>query len=132
MPLRPDRLPSPSFHGYGYLGGVEVPMMEPLEIPDPISPEDAQRYLEPYQQPIPVSDSMRAQFGAGDRTMVGKLLLAANGQDSGLVGVSPSFASHLLTSWQYPTDPMALDADGWQALLSQHALDANPLSLLGY
>lgn len=125
--LRPDALPRPP--DYGYLGEMKLPRIE-VRLPEVQSPEDAWDYLEPYRQPVQVPDVVRVRYGAGDKATVGELLRIANGEASDLLGVSPSYASELLTGWGYPTSMDAWTADQWEASIGSRALEPNPLTLL--
>lgn len=123
MPLQlpqPHLGQMPQLPSYGYLGNERV-LPDQVDIPRPEMPR--------FQQPE-IPDIVRAQFGAGDKTMVGALLRAANGQDSGIAGLSPEYAVKLLTDFGYPTDAAAWDAATWQSAIDAHAIEPNLLSVL--
>lgn len=118
-----SRPPAPSMSGlrlpgYGYLNDIPV-YRDPVDIP---------RVQQPQRQ---TPDLVKVQFGAGDKGIVGSLLRAANGEESGLTGVPPEYAAKLLTQWGYPTSMDALSADEWEQRISANAMQINPLDLLG-
>lgn len=129
--FRPDALPRPP--DWGYLGDMQVPTPD-LSYDAPQTPEQADSFMKSnYEQPATIPDSLRARYGAGDPKMVGALLRAANGQESGLMGVPPTYAASLLQSFGYPTTMDAWDGPTWDAAIKSHAADQNPLTLLrGY
>ena len=129
--FKPDQLPRPP--DYGYLGDMQVPQPD-LSYDAPDTPEYVDQFMKQnYEQPANIPDPLRAKYGAGDKNMVGALLKAANGQESGLMGVPPTYAAKLLQSFGYPTTADAWDAPTWQAAIESHAADSNPLTLLrGY
>ncbi len=129
--FRPDQLPRPP--DWGYLGDMQVPQPD-LSYDAPDSPEQVAQFTQQnYEQPAVIPDALRARYGAGDKQIVGALLKAANGQESGLNGIPPSYATQLLQSFGYPTTADAWDAATWQAAIESHAADSNPLTLLrGY
>ena len=104
--------------GYGYLNDIPV-YRDSVDIP---------RVQQPQRQ---TPDLVKVQFGAGDKSIVGSLLRAANGEESGLTGVPPEYAAKLLTQWGYPTSMDALSADEWEQRISANAMQINPLDLLG-
>lgn len=96
------------------------------------SPEQVFRQGEqaiPDIQSPPISQIV---YGAGDPQVVGLLLnVIKNGAADPASGATPELASYFLTKWGYPTDMSALDAPGWEAAIAKHALDPNPMMLLG-
>ena len=104
---------------YGYMGDVPV-YRDSVRIPD-------------IKRTAPnPPDLVKIQYGAGDKNIVGSLLRAASGEESGLVGVPPDYAAMLLQSWGYPTSMDALSADEWAARISANAaMNPNPFDLIG-
>src|SRR5690349_10008223 len=125
--LRPDALPRPP--DFGYLGDMQVPTPD-LTPPDPTTPEQAASFIKQnYEQPATIPDALRVRYGAGDPATVKALLLTANGQDGGLVGVPATYAASVLQSFGYPTTMDAWDGPTWQQAIASHAADPNPLTL---
>lgn len=129
--FKPDQLPRPP--NFGYLGDLQVPQPD-LRYDAPDTPQQVDSFVKQnYEQPATIPDSLRARYGAGDPKMVGALLRAANGQESGLNGVPPTYATKLLQQWGFPTTMDAWDANTWDTAIKGHASDQNPLTLLrGY
>lgn len=118
MADQPLDLPAPP--GYGYLGDLALPATT-VRLPKPAPPD--------LQQPR-IPDVVRAQYSAGDKQVVGDLLRAANGEENGLVGITPTFAARILTSFGYPTTMDAWTADQWSSAIESRALEMNPLDIL--
>jgi hypothetical protein len=127
----PLELPRP--YDYGYLGGQPMadPFADVTQVKLP-TPDDVSSTIQQYAPPIQMPDIVQANYGKGNKMMVGALIKAANGQDSGLTGVSQAYAVKLLTQWGYPTDPNAWSSDQWAAALDQAAAEPNLLTALGY
>ena len=102
--------PLPQPPDFGFLGGQKIQQTE-VRLPR----------VEPTGQEFRVPDMVSVRFGKGDKNTVGALLRAASGQDSGLTGVSSTYAAKLLESWGYPTNPDAWTGDQWDAALKANA-----------
>jgi hypothetical protein len=115
-----DPLNPPRPQDYGYAGDLALPETQvnlpAVKVPRP----------EPMQTP----DIVRAQYGSGDKAIVGSLLRAANGEDSGMVGITPTFAARILTSFGYPTTMDGWTGDQWAAAIDGNAGKLNPLDIL--
>lgn len=122
----------PQIPDYGYLGGFSIRPTEAPDIPTPMAPEAVAEHLAGYSQPPRMPDIVRAHYGSSDREMVGRLLMAAAGEESGLQGVSPTMAAGLLEGWGYPTTMDAMSADEWEQALMSHVNDYNPIRTLGW
>lgn len=116
--LNPLKPPSPP--DYGYINSmpiqqtqVDLPQMQPVKLPE-----------------LQIPDVVRAMHGAGDKNMVGALLKAAAGEDSGLIGVSPTFAASLLGKMGYPTNADDWSPDQWQQSIDANAMKPNLLTIL--
>ena len=98
----PLKLPQPP--NYGYVGDIPIQRTQP-KLPQVVAPEDAFP-----QQKMQMPDVVKARYGLGDKNTVAALLRAANGEDSGLVGVTSTYATKLLQSANMPTT-----MDAWTA-----------------
>lgn len=125
--LPPDRLPQP--RGFGYLGDARIRATQ-TRLPQVADPEQIAYELSQYRPPK-MPDVVRARYGAGDKQMVGSLLRAANGEDSGLTGVSPMQAVKILDSFGYPSSADAWTYDQWEQAITANAVQPNPLDVLG-
>lgn len=127
----PDALPRP--YDYGYLGGQPLPdssgAVQQVNLP---TPGEVGQTIQQYAPPIQMPDIVQAQYGKGNKVIVGALLKIANGQDGGLTGVDQARALKLLNEWGYPSDASAWTAEQWQAALDQAATEPNLLTALGY
>ena len=125
MPYDPLKPPAPP--QFGTPGGMPIRRTE-ITPPRPVAPEQAFETPE-FQMP----DLVSVRYGAGDKQIVGSLLKAANGEESGLTGVPASYATKLLQSWGYPTTMDAWTADQWDAAIKANAAMTNPMAaLMGY
>lgn len=115
--------------GFGTLGGQRIQTTEPdLNVQ---SPEAVQRHLASLDEPINVPDTVRVKYATPDRVMVGALLKAANGEESGLVGVPAWMAANRLNELGMPSRMDDWTADQWQTALAQYEGQPSVLALLG-
>jgi hypothetical protein len=113
--------------GWGYIEGSPI---RRTQLPQSNVREPQSSFGQ--QQEMQVPDIVRVRTGAGDKAIVGALLKAANGEESGLVGVPSTFAATLLESWGMPTTADAWTADRWKQELDARAATVNPMTpLLG-
>jgi hypothetical protein len=121
----PLKLPRPP--GYGYLGDIQTPIQRTQpKLPQAEDPAKAFP-----QQEMQMPDVVKVRYGAGDKAIVGALLKAVNGEDSGLTGVSSTYAAKMLQGWGYPTAADAWTADQWKQALDANAAMMNPMGMLG-
>lgn len=123
----PLELPRPP--SFGAPGGIPIRRTQP-ELPRVQEPEYAFREMTQNQQPMQMPDIVRVRYGAGDKQIVGALLKAASGQESGLTGVSSTYAAKLLQSWGMPTDANAWSGPDWDAAIKANAGMTNPMQML--
>lgn len=118
----PLRMPKPQ--NWGYVGDTKIrqTQLQPGQYREP--------QLEmPTEMQVP--DVVRVRYGAGDKAIVGSLLKAAKGEESGLTGVSSTYAAKMLQQWGYPTEADAWTKDQWKSALDANAAQVNPMALLG-
>ncbi len=119
----PFQLPKPQ--DFGYPGGMKIQRTD-VQMPKVEDPQ----YAFPKQE-MQVPDVVNVRYGAGDKNIVGSLLKAANGQESGLTGVTSTYAAKLLQTWGYPTTADAWTRDQWEQGIGSNAAMVNPTTMLG-
>jgi hypothetical protein len=120
----PLRMPKPP--NWGYVDQIPIRRTQPIQsqVREPSMPE--------LNQELQMPDVVKVRFGAGDKAIVGALLKAVNGEESGLTGVSSTYASKMLQGWGYPTTADAWTSDQWKQALDANAATMNPMGpLLG-
>jgi hypothetical protein len=121
----PLKLPRPP--SWGYLGDLQTPIQRTQpKLPQVEDPAKAFP-----QQEMQMPDVVKVRYGAGDKAIVGALLKAVNGEDSGLTGVSSTYAAKMLQGWGYPTTADAWTSDQWKQALDANAAMTNPMGMLG-
>jgi len=121
--LNPLKLPKPQDFGYPGELGIRQTQVQMPKVEDP-------QYAFPKQE-MQVPDIVNVRYGAGDKAIVGSLLKAVKGEESGLTGVSSTYAVRLLQQWGYPTEADAWTADQWKQGLDANAGMSNPMAMLG-
>lgn len=123
--MDPLSLPKPP--NFGNVGSLPIRRTQ-VELPRVEDPQYAFKDMQPQQMQVP--DIVNVRYGAGDKNVVGQLLKAANGEESGLTGVSSTYAAKLLQGWGYPTTADAWTYDEWDAALKANAGMVNPMQML--
>jgi hypothetical protein len=111
------------------VGNLPIRRTQP-QLPKVEEPQYAFRDMQQNQQPMQMPDIVRVRYGAGDKQIVGALLKAASGQESGLTGVSSTYAAKMLQSFGYPTTADAWTGPEWDAAIKGNAGMTNPLQML--
>lgn len=117
-PLRMSKPPN-----WGYVGDTKIRQTQ-LQQPQYREPQ----LPEPQEMQMP--DVVRVRYGAGDKQIVGALLKAVRGEESGLTGVSSTYAAKTLQQFGYPTEADAWTADQWKQALDANAATMNPMGAL--
>lgn len=117
--------------GFGYLGGAPIRVTEPPEV-RVSSPEQIGSHFSSLPEPMPLPDLVVATQGPVNKETVGRLLKAANGQESGWVGVSATDAIQRLQKLGMPLHAEDQPRPWWEAKIAEHEMTPNALSLLGY
>jgi hypothetical protein len=118
------QMPKPP--NWGYVGDTKI---RQTQLPQSQVREPQLDYP-PEEMQMP--DIVKVRYGAGDKQIVGALLKAANGEESGLTGVSSTYAAKMLQDFGYPTTADAWTADQWKQALDANAATVNPMApLLG-
>lgn len=117
--------------GFGYLGDFRVRSTPMPEI-DVASPQEIGSHFANLPEPVPLPDLVVATQGPVNRETVGRLLRAANGEESGWTGVSATDALARLQSLGMPARAEDWDIPTWEANIAKYEMQPNALSLLGY
>lgn len=117
---------------FGSLAGRPITMTQAPNIPTPQTPGALGTALAGMQQAPPMPDLVRVQFGVPDKALIGQLLQAANGQNSGLVGVPSTLAAQRLTQLGLPTRADDWTAAQWQQKIDELSAIPTPMSVMGF